>query len=183
MKHQSVSDLEVGLEEILRSPKDNGVVEMIVRRPGIDKREVVEQGELDIAEGLIGDSWRTRGSTRTPDGSACPEMQLTIMNSRVIALVATSKERWPLAGDQIYLDLDLSRDNLPPGTLLELGTAVVEVSSVPHTGCKKFVKRFGSDATKFINSLHGKKLGLRGINAKVVKSGVVCKKDAVRKVS
>ena len=183
MKHQSASDLEAGLEEILRSPKDNGIVEMIVRRPGVDKREALEQGELDIAEGLIGDSWRTRGSTLTPDRSAHPEMQLTIMNSRAVALVATSKERWSLAGDQIYLDLDLGKDNLPPGTLLELGTAVVEVSSVPHTGCKKFVERFGLDAMKFVNSRRGKKLGLRGINAKVVKSGVVCKKDTAKKVS
>jgi len=183
MKHQSVSDLEVGLEEILRSPKNNGVVEMIVRRPGVDKREVLEQGELDIAEGLIGDSWRIRGRTRMPDGSAHPEIQLTIMNSRVVALVATTKERWPLAGDQLYVDLDLSKDNLPPGTLLELGTAVVEVSSVPHTGCKKFVERFGLDAMTFVNSRRGKMLGLRGINAKVVKSGGVCTKDIAKKVS
>lgn len=183
MKHQSVSDLAMGLEEILRSPKNSGVVEMIVRRPGVDEREVIEQGELDIADGLIGDSWRIRGSTRTPDGSAHPEMQLTIMNARVVALVATTRERWALAGDQLYVDLDLSNDNLPPGTLLALGTAVVEVSSVPHTGCKKFVERFGLDAMTFVNSQHGKMLGLRGINAKVVKSGVVCTKDIAKKVS
>jgi hypothetical protein len=107
------------------------------------------------------------------DGSPHPDMQLNIMNSRVIALVAGARERWPLAGDQLYIDLDLSDDNLPPGTRLVLGRAVIEVTRQPHTGCHKFLARFGAGALKFVNSPAGRKHHLRGINAKVVQPGVI----------
>ena len=182
MEHLNAAALEEGLEEILLAPKDTGSVEMIVRRPGVDEREILEQGELDVAQGLLGDNWRLRGSSLMPDGSAHPDMQLTIMNSRVIALVASERERWPLAGDQFFVDLDLSKENMPPGTRLSLGDAVVEVSILPHMGCKKFVARFGLDAMKFVNSKRGKLLGLRGINAKVVKPGLVRNADSVKKL-
>ena len=181
--HLSAEALTAGLEYIRRSPKDAGTVKMIVRRPATDEREVLSVGELDIAEGLVGDNWRRRGSSRTSDGSAHPDMQLNIMNSRVIDLVAASQDRWALAGDQIFIDLDLSKDNLPAGTRLELGTAVIEVTEIPHTGCKKFVARFGLEAMKFVNSGIGKKLCLRGINARVVKSGTFKVGDTGRKMS
>ena len=172
-EYLTMAELEAGLDEVRRSPRDEGILEMIVCRPRIDAREVLAEGELHPLEGLMGDSWRTRGSSRTADGSAHPEMQLNVMNSRVIALVAQSRDRWPLAGDQLYLDLDLSEENLPPGTRLALGTAVIEVTAQPHTGCKKFVARFGSEAMKFVNSGVGRQLCLRGINAKVVEPGVI----------
>lgn len=172
-KHLTMAELEAGLDEIRRSPKDEGIVEMIVCRPRISEREVLLEGRLHPLEGLVGDCWMTRGSSRTADGSAHPEMQLNVMNSRVIALVARSKDRWPLAGDQLYLDLDLSKDNLPAGTRLALGAAVIEVTAQPHTGCKKFVERFGAEAMKFVNSETGKRLCLRGINARVVEPGVI----------
>jgi len=141
--------------------------------PRVDEREVIAEGELDPADGLVGDTWKERGSSRTPDGSAHPEMQLNIMNARVVALVAQEKSRWSLAGDQLFIDMDLSKDNLPAGTRLEIGSAVLEVTPLPHTGCQKFVSRFGMDAMKFVNSEVGKKLCLRGINARVVQAGVV----------
>ena len=181
MKHLNAGELEQGLEKIRRSPQDNGTVEMIVRRPDVDEREILVQAELDMVQGLVGDTWMSRGSSRTSDGSAHPDMQLNIMNARVIALVATSREQWPLAGDQLFIDLDLSGDNLPPGTQLTLGTAIIEVTGIPHTGCKKFVARFGQDAVKFVNSDIGKTLKLRGINAKVVKPGIVRQGDTVKK--
>ena len=181
--HLSHEDLKAGLVHIKQSPKDRGPIQMIVRRPETSKRETLTRGELDVFEGLSGDNWIRRGSSRTADGSAHPEMQLNIMNSRVIDLVATSRNRWPLAGDQIYVDLDLSRENLPAGTQLELGTATIEVTSVPHTGCKKFVERFGLEAMKFVNSGLGKQLCLRGINAKVVRSGSIQVGDVVRKLA
>jgi len=168
-----MAELEEGLDEIRRSPRDEGILEMIVCRPRVDAREVLAEGELNPLEGLMGDSWSTRGSSRTADGSAHPEMQLNVMNSRVIALLAQSRDRWPLAGDQLYLDMDLSVENLPPGTRLALGTAVIEVTAQPHTGCKKFVARFGLEAMKFVNSGVGRQLCLRGINAKVVEPGVI----------
>ena len=177
--HPTLEQLEAGLEEIRRSPKDGGVLELIVRRPRVDEREVLQTGELDLAEGLVGDTWKERGSSGTPDGSAHPDMQLNIMNSRVVALIAQSPERWPLAGDQLFVDLDLSAENLPPGTRLSLGTAVIEVTDQPHTGCKKFAARFGLDALKFVNSEVGKALHLRGINAKVVRPGIICAGDVV----
>ena len=182
--HELEADaLEAGLPEILASPGDEGVVKMIVRRPGVGEREVVESGELDLAEGLVGDNWRVRGSRQTEDGRAHPEMQLNLMNSRVIALVAGSRDRWPLAGDQLFVDLDLSKENLPAGTRLAMGSAIVEVTSVPHLGCRKFVARFGLEAMKFVNSRRGKKLRLRGINAKVVKPGRVSTGDRVRRLA
>jgi hypothetical protein len=182
VRHLTTAELEAGLDEIRRSPTDEGVLKLIVRRPRTDEREVLEEAELHTAEGLVGDSWKTRGSSRTEDGSSHPDMQLNIMNSRVVALLAQDKDRWQLAGDQLYLDLDLSADNLPAGTRLALGSAVIEVTAQPHTGCKKFVARYGLDAMKYVNSPVGKQLRLRGINAKVVQSGAIRVGDVARKL-
>lgn len=176
-----MAQLEAGLDEIRRSPTDAGVLQLIVRRPQVNAREVIEEGTLDVVQGLVGDSWSMRGSSRMR-GGAHPDMQLNIMNARAIALVAQSKDRWPLAGDQLYIDLDLSDDNLPPGTQLAIGSAVIEITWQPHTGCGKFATRFGVDAMKFVNSPAGKQLHLRGVNAKVVQSGVIRAGDLVRKM-
>ena len=178
----TTEELHTGLDEIRRSPRDQGVLVLIVRRPAIDEREVLERGELDLAQGLVGDSWNRRGSSRSIDGGPHPDMQLNIMNARAVALVAQSPDRWQLAGDQLFVDLDLSPANLPPGTQLAIGSAVVEVTAEPHTGCGKFVSRFGVDAMKFVNSTIGRELSLRGINAKVVQPGAIRIGDAVRKV-
>jgi len=144
---------------------------------------VLTEGTLDPAHGLVGDNWLARGNRHTADGSADPDMQLNIMNARVIALVAQDPERWALAGDQLYIDMDLSPDNLPPGTRLSIGSAVIEVTPPPHTGCKKFVARFGKDAMVFVNSGVGRLLNLRGINAKVVKAGTVRTNDVAQKIN
>ena len=182
VKHLTLAELEAGLEAILQSPKDHGALELIVRRPQVGERDVLQEGELDPAAGLVGDGWKSRASSGTPGGAANPETQLNIMNSRVVALLAQTKERWPLAGDQLFIDLDLSAANLPPGTQLTLGSAVIEVTAPPHTGCKKFMARFGQDAMQFVNSPKGKQLHLRGINAKVVRPGVIRVGDAVKKL-
>jgi hypothetical protein len=173
MKHLTMAELEAGLDEIKRAPKDEGVLQLIVRRPRVDEREALEEGELHLVEGLVGDGWRTRSSSRTADGSAHPEMQLNIMNSRVTALVAQHRDRWQLAGDQLYIDMDLSAENLPAGSQLSIGSAVIEVTPPPHNGCNKFVSRFGLDAMLFVNSTVGKELHLRGINARVVQPGLI----------
>ncbi|VAW38548.1 hypothetical protein MNBD_CHLOROFLEXI01-1619 [hydrothermal vent metagenome] len=182
VKQLTMAELEEGLEFVRQSPQDEGVLEMIVRRPFTDKREVLQSGELDLAVGLVGDNWQTRGSKKTADGSAHPEMQLNMMNARILDLVAQDKSRWQLAGDQLIVDMDLSVENLPSGTQLAIGTAVVEVTAVPHSGCKKFVARFGLDAVKFVNSPLGKQLRLRGLNAKVIQPGIVSQGDVVHKV-
>ena len=182
VRHLTAAELEAGLDNIHQAPKDRGILELIVRRPAVNVREVLREGQLDLTEGLVGDTWRTRGSSRTPDGSSHPDMQLNIMNSRVTALVAEDKERWALAGDQLYIDMDLSADNLPPGTRLALGEAVIEVTAQPHTGCKKFLARFGLAALQFVNSPVGGQLHLRGINAKVVRPGAIRVGDVATKV-
>lgn len=182
VKHLTMEELESGLERIRQSPKDEGVLELIVRRPRSDEREVVEEGELHLSEGLVGDSWKHRRSSHTADGSPHPDTQLNIMNARAAALVAQTKERWQLAGDQLYIDMDLSAKNLPAGTRLALGSSIIEVTAQPHTGCKKFVSRFGLDAMKFVNSPVGRELHLRGINAKVVQAGVIRVGDVVKKI-
>jgi MOSC domain-containing protein YiiM len=179
-RHLTTVELEAGLDTIRQSPRDEGVLELIVRRPQTDAREVLEEGELDPAQGLVGDNWGPRGSA---DGApAVLDRQLTLMNARVIALLAQTKERWPLAGDQLFVDLDLSAANVPPGTRLAIGSAVVAVTAPPHTGCRKFTARFGADAMAFVNSPTWKHLQLRGVHARVMKPGFIHVGDVVRKL-
>jgi hypothetical protein len=172
----SPETLAAGLGEIRRSPADGGTVELVVRRPQVEEREVLEEGELDLEQGLVGDSWSRRG--KEPNRNA----QLTLMNARLAALVCGDRDVWPLAGDQLYVDFDLSIANLPPGSRIAVGEAVVEISEEPHTGCAKFSARFGSDALRFVNSPEGRALRLRGVNARVVEAGAVRPGDAVRKL-
>ena len=183
IKHLTMDELAAGLDHVRQSPQDGGTLEMIVRRPFTDERELLHEGELDTAVGLIGDNWQARGSRSMPDGSANPDAQLTLMNSRAADLVSQSRDRWPLAGDQLYVDFDLSEANIPPGTRLEIGEAVVEVTALPHTGCQKFVARFGQDAMKFVNTGEGKQLHLRGINTKVVQPGTIRIGDTITKIT
>ena len=182
LNHLTTAELEASLDHLRQSPRDNGLLELIVMRPRIEEREDVNEAELSIEFGLIGDNWSTRGSSRTADGSANPDMQINIMNSRVVALVAQMKERWQLAGDQLFIDMDLSKANLPAGSRLAVGSAILEVTSPPHLGCQKFVSRFGVDAMKFVNSPVGRELCLRGINARVVQSGMIRVGDIARKI-
>jgi len=182
IKHPSAADLEAGLDEIRKSPKDQSVLDLIVSRPEEDAREVMELADLNVEIGLVGDTWQDRPSIRSGDGKAHPDMQITLMNSRVANLVAQSKDRWPLAGDQLFADLDLSKANVPPGTRISVGEAILEATNQPHTGCKKFAERFGVDALEFISSPTSKELQLRGINLKVVEGGEIRPGDAVKKL-
>jgi hypothetical protein len=182
VKHLTTAELEAALDHLRQTPKDEGVLHLIVCRPEVDQREALNEAELDSELGLIGDNWKVRGSKKTPDGSAHPEMQINIMNSRVTALVAQEKDRWPLAGDQLYIEMDLSRENLPAGSRIAVGSAVLEVSALPHTGCHKFVSRFGLEAMQFVNSELGKQMCLRGINAKVIQSGTVKVGQTAKKI-
>jgi len=171
--HLSAAEIESNIAGVLTSPKDNGTLEMIVRRPAVNERESVETGFLSIENGLVGDNWLNRGSSRTDNGLGHPEMQLNLMNWRFVNLIAGSRERVQLAGDQLFVDLDLSPDNIPAGTRLVIGEAVIEITSIPHLGCKKFVERFGIDAMKYANSEFGRSHNLRGVNAKVVVAGEI----------
>lgn len=179
---RSREQLEAGLDHIRDAPVGRGRLEMIVRRPAVGEREVLDAGELDTVSGLVGDTWAQRSSRRTDDGSAHPDMQVTLMNARAIALIAGSRANWPLAGDQLYVDLHLGTEELPPGTQLRIGGALVEVTDQPHTGCARFTQRFGLDAMRFVNSEAGRRLNLRGINARVVVPGTITVGDSIEAV-
>jgi len=179
VQHLSRAQLEAGLGHVLDSPAANGTLVLLVRRPAVGIRELAAEATLDPAAGLVGDNWLDRRSSSTPDGSADPQRQVTVMNARLAELVAGSPDRMALAGDQLYVDLDISVRNLPAGSRLTVGDAVLEVSAVPHTGCAKFVARFGPDAMRFVNSRVGRKLRLRGMNARVVQAGTVHLGDRV----
>jgi hypothetical protein len=181
-QHKTTQQLEMALDGIRQAPKDNGSVELIVCRPGVDKRQILDTCELDLELGLRGDNWKTKGYRKTADGNAHPEMQITLMNCRVITAVAGDKQDWSPAGDQFFVDFDLSDENLPAGTRLQLGEAELEVTGEPHLGCKKFTARFGREAMLFVNSELGKSLNLRGVNTRVVSAGTVTTGDAIRKL-
>jgi MOSC domain-containing protein YiiM len=173
----TTEQLLAGLEHVRAAPAHEGTVELIVRRPEAGEREVLEHGELDAELGLVGDSWSTRGSRPNP------KSQVTVMSARAAALIAGEREHWPPAGDQLYVDLDLSPANLPPGTRLAIGGAVLEVTDQPHLGCGKFTQRFGEAAREFVNAPEGIALSLRGLNTRVVEGGAVRQGDAVRKLA
>ena len=177
--HKTLAELETLLDGILDAPKDSGPIEMIVRRPGENEREVVSSGELSIERGLVGDSWIDRVDE---NGDPYLPAQLTLMNARVADAVAGSRERWPLAGDQIYVDMDISQENLPAGSRIRVGEAVVEISEVPHTGCAKFSGRFGREALRFVNVGPGRDNRFRGVNAFVVEGGSFALGDKITKL-
>ena len=180
--HRTAAELEAGFDHVLDSPRDGGVLEMIVRRPGVDRREAVEEGRLTFEAGLEGDTWVRRKGYITEDGSPDPDAQLTLTNARFADLIAGSRDRWPLAGDQLYVDLDLGAENLPPSARLRLGEALIEITALPHTGCKKYAARFGAEALRFTAQPEGRRRNLRGIYARVVEPGAVRVGDTVTKV-
>lgn len=180
--HVPFESLMARVDLIRQSPKLAATLDLIVRRPAVGVRESITEAQLDEVNGLVGDGWIQRGSSRTKDGGPNPDAQLTIMNSRAIALIAGLGERWALAGDQLFLDLDLSTDNLPPGSRLKIGDVVIEITAEPHTGCSKFKARYGADALAFVNSPEGRELRLRGANARIVTGGTIRKGDAVAKL-
>jgi len=171
--------LESALAAIQQSPVDGGVIELITCRPATGEREVLESSEINVGEGLVGDNWLARGNRKRADGTADPEAQLTLMNSRSIAAIAGTPERWPLAGDQLYVDMDLGEANLPVGSILRVGAVRLEVSALPHLGCLKFQEHFGRDATSFVNSHEGRSLRLRGVNVRVLAGGSIRRGDRV----
>lgn len=180
--NKTLAHMESYLDIIREAPSDEGTVAMIVTRKDSGQREILPSGELHLEHGLVGDNWNARGDKHTTDGKADPGRQLTIMNSRAISAITDSESRWPEAGDQLYVDFDLSDENIPPGTRLGIGDAEVEVTPLPHLGCAKFGSRFGRDANMFVNSDTGKAMNLRGINARILKPGVINKGDRIRKL-
>ena len=181
-RHRSAAELEAALPHIRQAPGSTGIIHLIVRRPAEDAREVLDEAEINEAEGVAGDTWNQRGSPTSPDGGPHPDAQITIMSARSAAVVIGPVERWPLAGDQIYADLDISHATLPAGAQLRLGDAILEVTAKPHRGCAKFAARFGRDALRFVNTGEGRDLRMRGVNCRVVEPGTVRVGDAVTRL-
>jgi|TARA_B100001741_G_scaffold84376_2_gene68655 MOSC domain-containing protein YiiM len=182
IRHLNTDELEAGLEEALTSPTDEGIVNLIVCRPDVGQRKVLQSAEFSLEIGLVGDNWSKKPYSKSPDGGPHPEMQVTMINSRVLDLItAGDSSRMAVPGDQLVVDFDLSRENIPPGTKLNIGSAIIEVTEAPHTGCAQFVGWFGDDAMRFVNSSRGRELCLRGINSKVVQPGVISQGDKITK--
>jgi len=181
------AELAAQMEHLRAAPAEIGTLDLVVRRPVNAEREVLDEGVLDEAGGLVGDNWLARATSRAVAEGRHLKAQVTVMSSRMISLLADTDEERALAGDQLYVDLDISRTNLPAGSRIALGDpddggAVIEVTDKPHTGCAKFVRRFGQEAVSFVNSEVGKEMRLRGLNARVVAGGTVRPGDPVRKL-
>ncbi|MBU50640.1 MAG: MOSC domain-containing protein [Deltaproteobacteria bacterium] len=182
--HQNKATLEAGLPEIEAAPKGKGTLDWLVARPETGARVILEEAHLELRDGLVGDNWKARGSSKTEDGGPHPELQITLTNIRATKLIAQTQERWALMGDQLYVDLSLSEADLPVGSRLAIGEeAIVEITPYPHNGCKKYAERFGVEAVKFVNSPKGKALHLRGVNARVIQAGIIRRGDTVTKLS
>jgi hypothetical protein len=179
----TTTDLEASLDHLRAAPKETGSLEMIVRRPDVGLRELLEEGVLDEAEGLVGDNWLSRATSRAITEGRHLDAMITVMSARMVGLLGDTADARALAGDQLYVDLDISHENLPAGSRIALGRdAVLEVTAKPHAGCKKFLARFGEDALAFVNGDVGSGLRLRGLNARVVQGGVIRSGDVVRRI-
>ena len=163
---------------IQAAPADYGRLELIVRRPAENERELLDEGQLDLADGLIGDRWAERHA----GNPVYLDSQLTMISTRLLAAIEPDRDRWPIAGDQLYVDLDLREETLPAGSRLAIGSAVLEISETPHTGCAKFSARFGSEALRWINSPIGRAHRLRGLNARIVEAGTIRVGDVIRRL-
>jgi len=183
LRHLNLSELKAGLPEILSSPSDDGELQGIVVRPERGERRDLETCEISLAGGTHGDLWAMDCWKSTEDGEPHPDVQICIMNARCISLIAQERKNWPPAGDNLFINMDITPGNTPPGTRLALGTAIIEITDTPHTGCDSFIERYGRDACVFVNTGEGKRLRLRGIYGRVVQDGRVAVGDRVTKVA
>ena len=182
IQHLTTEQIETGLSTVRQSPKDHGVLRAIVIRPTVNERVSLKQAELSPEGGIHGDAWANGCWMSLPDGRPHPDVQISITNARFMDLIAQDESRWPLAGDNLYVDLDLSDENLRPGQRLAIGGVILELTAVPHNGCKKYAQRYGEDAVRFVNTPVGKSLHLRGIYARVVQAGTVAVGDTITKI-
>ena len=180
--HKTRAELEAALEHILASPADGGAVELLQIRPARGEREVLSSVRVTAAGGAEGDRWLASARKDENTGELWPDTQLTLMNSRMIEAIAGEKKNWPPAGDQLFVDLDLSTENLPAGQRLAIGSAIIQITAEPHLGCDQFIARYGIDACRYINSRRGRELRLRGVNAKIVQDGEISTGNVATKV-
>lgn len=181
-RHKTMEELKAGLPEILKSPQDNGEVKAVVVRPGSCERNMVPSCDVSLEGGVLGDHWAKGCWKTTDDGEPHPDVQICIMNSRCIELIAGDQSNWAPAGDNLFVDMDLSPENLPPGQRVAVGSAIIEITDTPHKGCQKFIDRYGRDACVFVNLGDGDKYKLRGIYARTFEAGTISVGDTFRKL-
>ncbi|MBL1275715.1 MAG: hypothetical protein COB30_006485 [Ectothiorhodospiraceae bacterium] len=181
-KHATLPEIKEKMDWVLAAPKDNGRVELLVVRPAVNQRETPQQVMFTPQLGVVGDNWLADCWKKRPNGESDPEVQVAIMNARMIEVLTQDKALWPLAGDQLFVDLDLSENNLAVGDRLQIGATVLEITAEPHQGCGKFKQRFGAKAMAFVNSTTGDAHRLRGVYAKIVREGMVSVLDSITKL-
>lgn len=174
-RHLSTAELEAAFRALPPAPKEAGRLTHIVRRPTKEAREVLQHARLSLADGLPGDGWSQKPA---PD----PAAQLTVMQIGVAEMLANGQSL-ALFGDNLFVDLDLAVENLPIGSRLRVGGAVVEVTPLPHDGCHKFNARFGTDALRFVNAKPTRHRNLRGIYWRILEAGDIEIGSAVRVIS
>lgn len=179
----ALTEIETRLNWVMSAPTDTGHVSALVVRPVKNQREPLDKVMFSPQLGVNGDNWSTNCWKKLPDGKSDPEVQVAIMNARMIEVLTQDKALWPLAGDQLFVDFDLSVANLRAGDHLQVGAAVLQITAEPHRGCGKFKQRFGEDALAFVNSERGDAHRLRGVYAKIISAGEVCVNDAISKLN
>lgn len=182
-RHLTLAELQAGLPDILASPPDEGVLRGIVIRTGKGERRELESCQISLAGGVHGDRWAKGCWMKTEDGQPHPDVQICIMNARCIDLIAQERGNWAPAGDNLFVDMDLASTNLPAGSRLAIGSAMIEITAIPHDGCGPFARRYGRDARQFVNSPEGKQNRLRGVYARVLQDGEISIGDRVIKLS
>ena len=171
----STSEIEKKIDRIAQSPRDLGTLECIVLRLPNEKRETPQEAVVSPDGGLHGDRWRM---AKSPNQRG----QISMMNASFQRTIAGDEDRMTLAGDNLLVDLDLNKDNLPTGARLRIGSSVVEVTDLPHTGCSKFERRYGIDALNFTSSHTHKFQRLRGLFVRTIKPGLIRVGDTIIKI-
>jgi hypothetical protein len=180
-KHRTRAEIEAGIGPVLQSPAEGAAVEALFSRPAPGKRLDLPALEVSVSGGIAGDHWSLGCWKTLPDGSPDPDVQVSLMNRRMLHLIAGARDNWARAGNNIIVDMDLSIDNLPIGQRLRVGTAELEIGPVANTGCDFFIERYGRDACVFVNTGIAKQKRLRGVYARVVKDGQIRIGDIIRK--
>ena len=181
-RFRSRDELLESLPYILSAPADEGQVRAIVIRPAAGQRRMLDRVDVSARGGLEGDHWAEGCWLSTEDGAPHPDVQVCIMSARCIEAIAGPEANWAAAGDNLFIDMDLSPENLPPGTRVAIGTVELILTAEPHNGCQSFIDRYGRDACVFVNTGPGKANRLRGIYGRVTRDGTIRRGDVMRKI-
>ena len=189
MSAVSQDSLKKGLDKPINynqsSPRDNGVVKLLVIRPETHVRTLPNAVVVSVEQGVVGDKWEAECTIKLENGKSNPDLQIAIINTKVIKEIAQSDfdmDRLALAGDNIYADLNLCEENMPVGQQIQIGNTLLEVTPFPHFGCKKFSERYSVEDLKVVNSTAGKPQHLRGIYVKVIKNGSISIGESIKKI-